>query len=81
MDEAYNFWFVKLGKKLSYWLWQTFDVGIVDGVVNGVGRLANGSGQIVRRVQNGYVRSYAFSMVIGILLVLIGCLAGLNYVH
>ena len=81
VDEAYNFWFVKLGKKFSYWLWQTFDVGIVDGVVNGVGRLANSSGQIVRRVQNGYVRSYAFSMVIGILLVLIGCLAGLNYVH
>ena len=81
VDEAYNFWFVKLGKRLSNWLWLTFDVGIVDGVVNGVGRLANGSGQIVRRFQNGYVRSYAFSMVIGILLVLIGCLAGLNYVR
>ncbi len=81
VDEAYNFWFVKLGKQLSYWLWQTFDVGVVDGVVNGVGKLTNGGGQIVRRFQNGYVRSYAFSMVIGILLVLIGCLAGLGYMH
>ncbi len=65
---------------MSYWLWQTFDVGVVDGIVNGVGRLTNWQRQIVRRFQNGYVRSYAFSMVIGILLVLIGCLAGLGYV-
>ena len=81
VDEAYNFWFVKLGKKLSYWLWQTFDVGLVDGVVNGIGGLTNWSGGLVRRAQNGYVRSYAFSMVLGILIVLIGCLAGLGYVR
>jgi NADH-quinone oxidoreductase subunit L len=81
VDEAYNFWFVKLGKKFSYWLWQTFDVGLVDGVVNGIGWLTNSGGQVVRRFQNGYVRSYAFSMVVGILLVLIGCLAGLNYLR
>lgn len=81
VDEAYNFWFVKLGKRFAYWLWQTFDVGIVDGVVNGIGGLTNWSGGIVRRFQNGYVRSYAFSMVLGILIVLIGCLAGLGYVR
>lgn len=81
VDEAYNFWFVKLGKKFSYWLWQTFDVGIVDGIVNGVASVTNWSGDIVRRFQNGYVRSYAFSMVLGILIVLIGCLAGLGYVR
>ncbi len=81
VDEAYNFWFVKLGKKLSNWLWQTFDVGVVDGLVNGAAKFANGSGEIVRRFQNGYVRSYAFSMVLGILIVLIGCLAGLGYMR
>lgn len=79
VDEAYNFWFVKLGKKFSHWLWQTFDVGVVDGVVNGIGGVTNWSGGLVRRFQNGYVRSYAFSMVLGILIVLIGCLAGLGY--
>lgn len=80
VDEAYNFWFVKLGKRFSNWLWLTFDIGVVDGIVNGVGALTNWSGQRARRAQTGYVRNYAFSMVIGILLVLIGCLAGLGYV-
>jgi NADH-quinone oxidoreductase subunit L len=71
VDEAYNFWFVKLGKQLSTWLWRKFDVEGIDGIVNGVGALAAWSGQIVRRTQNGYVRSYAFSMVTGILLILV----------
>ena len=81
VDEAYNFWFVKLGKRLSNWLWLTFDVGMVDGVVNGVGRLAQWSGGLLRRGQTGYVRSYAFSMVVGIILVLIGCLVGFGTVR
>jgi len=71
VDEAYNFWFVKLGKRLSNWLWLTFDVRGIDGVVNGVGALTAWSGQRVRRVQNGFVRSYAFSMVVGIVVLLV----------
>ena len=71
VDEAYNFWFVKLGKRLSNWLWLTFDVRGIDGIVNGVGALTAWSGQRVRKVQNGFVRSYAFSMVVGIVLILV----------
>ena len=71
VDEAYNFWFVKLGKKLANWLWITFDERGIDGIVNGVGAFAAWSGQRIRKVQNGYVRSYAFSMVTGILLILV----------
>ncbi len=71
VDEAYNFWFVKLGKRLATWLWRKFDVEGVDGIVNGVGAFAAWSGQRVRKAQNGYVRSYAFSMVTGILLILV----------
>ncbi|MEO7719620.1 MAG: NADH-quinone oxidoreductase subunit L [Capsulimonas sp.] len=70
VDEAYNFWFVKLGKKFSYWLWKTFDVDVVDGIVNGVGALTSWTGSKLRLAQSGYVRNYAFSMVIGIILVL-----------
>jgi len=62
---------VKLGKRLSNWLWLTFDVRGIDGVVNGVGALTAWSGQRVRRVQNGFVRSYAFSMVVGIVVLLV----------
>jgi len=43
----------------------------VDGIVNGVGAFAAWSGQRIRKTQNGYVRSYAFSMVTGILLILV----------
>lgn len=70
VDEAYNFWFVKLGKQFSTWLWRWFDTEGVDGIVNGVGGFTNWSGQIIRKAQNGYVRSYAFSMVAGILVIL-----------
>ena len=71
VDEAYNFWFVKLGKKLSDWLWLTFDVRGIDGIVNGVGALTAWSGQRTRKLQNGFVRTYAFSMVIGIVVILV----------
>ena len=73
VDEAYNFWFVKLGKKFANWLWVTFDERGVNGIVNGVGALTAWSGQRIRRTQNGYVRSYAFSMVAGILVILVFC--------
>ncbi len=71
VDEAYNFWFVKLGKKLSNWLWLTFEVRGIDGIVNGVGAVTAWSGQRIRKTQNGFVRSYAFSMVVGIFVILV----------
>ena len=73
VDEAYNFWFVKLGKQLATWLWRKFDDEGINGIVNGVGAVTAWSGQRMRRAQNGYVRSYAFSMVAGILVILAFC--------
>ena len=73
VDEAYNFWFVALGKRFSDWLWRTFDKEGVDGIVNGVGQLVSGGGRGLRVWQNGYVRSYAFSIVGGIILILAIC--------
>ena len=82
VDEAYNFWFVKLGKKLADWLWLTFDVRGIDGIVNGVGAVTDWSGQRLRRTQNGFVRSYAFSMVVGILIILVFvAVRASGYVH
>lgn len=75
VDEAYNFWFVKLGKKLSNWLWLTFDVGVVDGIVNGIAGLTGWLGAGLRRTQTGFVRGYAVSMAIGIIAVLLLVLA------
>ena len=42
------------------------DRQLVDGAATGLARVVAGSGEIVRRVQNGYVRSYASPMVAGI---------------
>jgi len=81
VDEAYNFWFVKLGKKLATWLWRKFDIEGVDGIVNGVGAFAAWSGQRVRKAQNGYVRSYAFSMVVGIVVILVFVVVGAMGLH
>jgi NADH-quinone oxidoreductase subunit L len=75
VDEAYNWWFVKQGKALSDWLWKTFDVGVVDGIVNGVAGLTAWLGSALRRTQTGYVRSYALMMTVGIVLVLVLVLA------
>jgi NADH-quinone oxidoreductase subunit L len=41
------------------------DQGLVDGLVNGIGSLAAGTGRQLRRLQTGYVRNYALGIGIG----------------
>ncbi len=52
-------------------LWSGMDVGIVDGAVNGVGRLVRGSASILKTMQNGLVRSYAMWILAGAVLILL----------
>jgi NADH-quinone oxidoreductase subunit L len=40
-------------------------VDIIDGAVNGVGRVIRATGGSLRRIQTGYVRQYALGMVLG----------------
>ena len=42
------------------------DRQVVDGTVSGVAREVAGTGELVRRLQNGYVRSYALTMALGV---------------
>ena len=56
----------------------SFDQHGVDGVVEGGSRGIGGVGMILRRTQNGYVRSYALSLLGGALLVVLALLA-VNY--
>ena len=42
-----------------------FDRVVVDGSVNGVGRGVRWTGSLLRRAQNGYVRSYALGVAVG----------------
>ncbi|MEY4970801.1 MAG: hypothetical protein RLZZ277_1032, partial [Actinomycetota bacterium] len=41
------------------------DVNVIDGAVRGVGRIATGSGSVLRKTQTGFARSYAAFILIG----------------
>jgi NADH-quinone oxidoreductase subunit L len=51
-------------------LWKFIDVGIIDGAVNGAGRLASMFGGTIRFLQSGLARSYVAVVVLGALLVI-----------
>ncbi len=53
----------------------TFDDAAVDGTVNGTGAAFAGMSARFRRFQTGYVRSYALSVLVGALLVVVALLA------
>jgi NADH-quinone oxidoreductase subunit L len=71
LDEFYNGYIVDPITNLSRrQLWQGFDLGFIDGVVNGIGNFVMALGNIVRGVQVGYVRTYAAFVLLGALAVL-----------
>jgi NADH-quinone oxidoreductase subunit L len=53
------------------WLSQGFDLGIIDGAVNGVATLVRDSGGRLRRVQTGLVRNYALAVVVGAVAIIV----------
>ncbi len=71
VDEIYNTFIVQPIKNASHFLlWKLFDVGIIDGIVNGVAALIRVIGGLFRRLQTGVVQAYILSMVIGIVIFL-----------
>jgi NADH-quinone oxidoreductase subunit L len=69
-DDLYQFLFAGGARALGAQLWKKGDVMLVDGLVNGtahtVGRLAG----VARRLQTGYLYHYAFTMIVGLLILL-----------
>ena len=49
-------------------LWRVGDVSIIDGAVNGVGKVASATGSLLRLAQSGYIRNYAAWVVVGAIL-------------
>jgi NADH-quinone oxidoreductase subunit L len=70
VDEIYDYIFVNPCKALGQFLWKGFDVLIVDGVVNGVANVVMGFSGIFRYMQSGYIYNYAFSMALGVVVML-----------
>ncbi len=54
----------------SRWLWHVVDEGIIDGLVNLIGKMAVLFGLIFRRIQTGYVQNYAAFIVLGVIIIL-----------
>ncbi|MDQ7026643.1 MAG: proton-conducting transporter membrane subunit [Anaerolineae bacterium] len=47
------------------------DIGLIDGTVNGVGKLINWFSGRTRRIQTGFVRTYAIAILFGVVVVII----------
>jgi NADH-quinone oxidoreductase subunit L len=70
--DRFNDWFFAGGaRKLGTVLWRFGDVALIDGLmVNGSARLVGWFAGVVRWLQSGYIYHYAFSMIIGVFVLL-----------
>lgn len=66
--DRFNDWFFARGaRKLGGALWKFGDVTIIDGFfVNGTAKLIGWFSGVARKLQTGFVYSYAFTMIIGV---------------
>jgi len=70
-DEAYQKLFGDGAVLCGTGLWKGGDVAVIDGViVNGSARAVGWFAQVIRHLQSGYIYHYAFTMLIGVLLLL-----------
>ncbi len=69
VDEIYDFLIVRRIVDGSIVLWQAFDAAFIDGMVNGIAAAVRGLGDGLRKVQTGVVGSYAFSLLLGAVLI------------
>jgi len=71
IDELYSWMFARGSRGLSTILWKYGDVKFIDGFfVNGAARMVGWFATIVRRFQTGYIYHYAFSMIMGVFLLM-----------
>jgi NADH-quinone oxidoreductase subunit L len=70
VDEIYDSVIVQPILRASRALWRSFDAGVIDRTVNGVGHVARVFGWAGSRLQTGQINTYAFILVIGVLLIL-----------
>jgi NADH-quinone oxidoreductase subunit L len=70
-DEFYQAFFMRGSQNLGTVLWKYADAGLIDGLmVNGAARLVGWFAAVTRYLQTGYLYTYAFAMIIGLLILL-----------
>ncbi|HUY63888.1 MAG TPA: NADH-quinone oxidoreductase subunit L [Acidimicrobiales bacterium] len=70
LDDIYDAVIGKPGQALARFSADVIERRVIDGAVNGVGRLARATGGGLRRAQTGFVRQYALGVVLGAVLLL-----------
>jgi NADH-quinone oxidoreductase subunit L len=70
-DEIYDFLFVNPAKALGRFLWKKGDTAVIDGSINGIAMgIVPFFTRLAGRMQSGYIFTYAFAMVIGIVVLI-----------
>ncbi|MEX2547370.1 MAG: NADH-quinone oxidoreductase subunit L, partial [Chloroflexota bacterium] len=67
-DDLNDLIFVRFGGAVARALWW-FDVRVVDGTVNGIASLTQGTGRGIRQIQTGRVQNYALGIAAGLLVI------------
>ncbi len=71
VDELYDTAVVQPIKRTStVALWRGVDAGVIDGAVNGTGAVVRGGSAVLRRLQSGSMRTYAVSLLFGVVAIL-----------
>ncbi|MBA3755432.1 MAG: NADH-quinone oxidoreductase subunit L [Nitrosomonas sp.] len=71
IDEFYSWLFAGGTRALGTTLWKYGDIKVIDGFfVNGTARAVALTATLVRRYQTGYIYHYAFTMIVGIFVIL-----------
>lgn len=71
IDELYSWLFARGSRALSSLLWKYGDIKLIDGFfVNGSARAVAWFATIARRFQSGYIYHYAFSMIVGVFILM-----------
>jgi NADH-quinone oxidoreductase subunit L len=70
--DIFNDWFFAGGARgASRFLWNFGDIKLIDGImVNGTAKLIGLFSRVLRHLQSGYIYHYAFSMIIGVFVLL-----------
>ena len=69
VDRIYGYTIVLPGKRLAAYLTDVFDRRFVDGLLTGIGRFVASSAETLRGMQTGYVRNYAATFLLGVVVI------------
>ncbi len=70
VDELYAAAIVRPFNGLSQFLGQSVDLGVIDGVSKGLSSGVNWAAAGLRRMQTGFVRNYAFVVLVGVVIIM-----------